>query len=122
MSGQSEELWCDNGRGRILKRALSSTARSSVKSCVSWPEVELIETRSLGAKALKKRVAESLTNTVSSMDMCTSSKTMETNRCGNAAAFTAAGSASAEGLLAPGADVSGTACVSGFSMANEVMV
>src|SRR5690349_14076377 len=121
MYGQSVMSWCERGCGTIPKRAFSSKEWSSVKSCVSWPDVVFIETRSLGASALKNRVAESRTKTASCMDMWTSSKTMETNLCGSAVAFTAVGSASEEET--PGSEVvRGTVCVRGFSMANEVMV
>src|SRR5262249_44379688 len=93
MSGQSVELWIARGRGVIAKMAFSSRARSFVKSWVNWPDVVLTATRSLGARALKKRVAESRTNVASCGDMWMSSKTMETKRCGNTAAFPAMASA-----------------------------
>jgi hypothetical protein len=63
-----------------------------VNSCFNCPDVELMATRSLAARAPKNLPAELRTNRASCIDMCTSSKTMETNRCGRVAAFSAAGS------------------------------
>src|SRR5215472_12288215 len=122
MSGQSVELRIARGRGVIAKMAFSSRARSFVKSWVNWPEVVLTATRSLGARALKKRVAESRTNTASCTDMWTSSKTMETKRCGKTAAFPAMTSALEDSTSVVEELIADAVCDWGVSMLNDEMV
>src|SRR5215472_2080152 len=122
MSGQPEGPPCVRGRGMMARMAFSISARLSVKSWANWPDVVLIATRSLGAKAPKKRVAESRTNTASCIDMWTSSKTMETKRCGKTAAFPAMTSALEDSPSVVEELIADAVCDWGVSMLNDEMV
>src|SRR5260370_42018849 len=81
----------------IPRSALLISSRLFVNSWLTCPEVVYTPTRSDAASASNNRVAELLTYTESSIEKCSSSKRIATNRWGKPAAIFAADSGDASG-------------------------
>ena len=71
-----------SGRGTMPSSDSLSLAWSEVNSCVSWPDVVYMPTRSEGASESNSRLDAARTDTASCINISVSSKTKATKRCG----------------------------------------